>query len=61
MFIFLLGGKYDILDFREFQDQIQAEFGDIVRWDLLNVKNVSFNSNENKLNQILKIVIFIYL
>nr|QUF59382.1 cytochrome p450 CYP3047B1 [Brachionus angularis] len=34
------GGDYNLLEFREFQNILYKQYGDIVKWDLLNEKNV---------------------
>ncbi|CAF0921763.1 unnamed protein product [Brachionus calyciflorus] len=34
------GGEYNLLEFRDFQDILQAQYGDIVKWELFNQKNV---------------------
>ena len=34
------GGEYNLLEFRDFQEILQSQFGSIVRWELFNQKNV---------------------
>lgn len=34
------GGEYNLLEFRDFQDILQSQYGDIVKWELFNQKNV---------------------
>lgn len=35
------GGDYDFMEFRDFQDHLQANFGDLVKWEIFNYKFVS--------------------
>lgn len=35
------GGNYDFMEFRDFQDHLQADFGDLVKWEIFNYKFVS--------------------
>jgi hypothetical protein len=35
------GGEYNILKFRDFQHQLQAKYGDMVRWEIFSKKNVT--------------------
>ena len=34
------GGDYDFLEFRTFQNRLQADFGDVVKWEVFNHKFV---------------------
>nr|QEV83802.1 cytochrome P450 [Brachionus rotundiformis] len=34
------GGEYNLLEFRDFQDILQSHYGNIVKWELFNQKNV---------------------
>lgn len=35
------------MEFREFQNVLQAEFGNIVRWEFLNEKNVDLDLEQS--------------
>ena len=37
------GGKYDFMEFRDFQNHLQADFGDLVKWEIFNYKFVCFS------------------
>lgn len=39
------GGKYDFMEFRDFQNHLQADFGDLVKWEIFNYKFVCFYSH----------------
>lgn len=34
------GGNYDFMEFRDFQNHLQSDFGDIVKWEIFNYKFV---------------------
>ena len=48
------GGKYDYMHFREFQNKLQAEYGDMVRFDILKQKGI-FLFHPEHIKQVFKV------
>lgn len=36
------GGAYDFMEFRDFQNHLLNDFGDLVKWEIFNYKFVSY-------------------